>query len=69
VVIEQTEKSLLAPKVKVFFSIKLNGRIVPEILDLSKPACKDKITSHEDPAKWDIRDIHELWSGQPAALW
>ncbi|OGS91313.1 MAG: phosphodiesterase [Gallionellales bacterium GWA2_60_18] len=69
VIIEQTEKSLLAPKVKVFFSIKSNGRIVPEILDLSKPACKDKITSHEDPEKWDIRDIHELWSGLPAAPW
>lgn len=69
VIIEQTEKSLLTPKVKVFFSIKANARIVPEILDLSKPACKDKITSHEDPAKWDIRDIHELWSGLPAATW
>ena len=69
VIIEQTEKSLLTPKVKVFFSIKADTRIVPEILDLSKPACKDRITSHEDPAKWNIRDIHELWSGLPAAPW
>ena len=67
VIIEQTEKSLLTPMVKIFFSIKSNGRIAPEILDLSKPACKDKIASHEDPAKWDIRDINELWSGLPAA--
>lgn len=64
VVIEQTEKSLLLPKVKVFFSIKANTRIVPEILDLSKPLCKDKIVSHEDPAKWNIMNIQELWSGQ-----
>lgn len=69
VVIEQTDKSLLTPVVKVFFSIKSNGRISPEWLDLSKPACKDKIVSHEDPAKWDIRDIQELWSGLPAAFW
>jgi putative nucleotidyltransferase with HDIG domain len=69
VIIEQTGKSLLTPKVKVFFSIKSNVRIVPEILDLSKPACKDKITSHEDPAKWDICDIHELWSGLSATPW
>lgn len=55
--------------VKVFFSIKSNARILAEVLDLSKPACKDKIVSHEDPAKWDIRDIHELWSGLPAAPW
>lgn len=69
VIIEQTAKSLLTPVLKVFFSIKSNVRIPPEILDLSKPACKDKIVSHEDPAKWGIRDIHELWSGMPAAPW
>jgi len=68
-IIEQTGKSLLTPKVKVFFSSKSNGRVVPEIVDLSKSACKDKIVSHEDPVKWDIRDIHELWSGLPAAPW
>lgn len=66
VVVDQTEKSLLTPKVKVFFSIKSNARIATDIIDLSKPACKDKIVSHEDPLKWDIRDIQELWSGLSA---
>ena len=69
VVIGQTEKSLLVPMVKVFFSIKSNTRIAPETLDLSKPGCKDKIVSHEDPAKWDIRDTHALWSDMPTAIW
>jgi len=69
VIVEQTAKSLLTPVVKVFFSIKSNTRIPPEVLDLSKPACKDKIVSHEDPVKWGIKDIHELWSGMPAAPW
>lgn len=69
VIVEQTAKSLLTPVVKVFFSIKSNGRIVPEILDLSKPACRDKIVSHEDPEKWDIPDINQLWSGLTAASW
>jgi putative nucleotidyltransferase with HDIG domain len=69
VVIEQTEKSLLMPKVKVFFSIKSNGRIVPEILDLSRPGCKDKIVSNESPEKWDIPDISELWSGLSDPSW
>ncbi len=69
VVMEQTAKSLLTPKVKVFFSIKSNGRIAPEILDLSKHYCKDKIVSHEDPEKWDIPDICELWSGLSETLW
>jgi len=69
VIIEQTEKSLLTPVVKVFFSIKSNGRIPPEIVDLSKPASRDKIVSHEDPAQWDIHDINELWSGMAATPW
>ncbi|MBI5430970.1 MAG: HD-GYP domain-containing protein [Nitrosomonadales bacterium] len=65
VVMEQTEKSLLTPRVKVFFSIRSNARIAPEILDLSRPSCKDKIISHEDPGAWDIPDINQLWSGLP----
>ena len=69
VVVGQTEQSLLTPVVKVFFSIKSNARIPPEIVDLSKPFCKDKIVSHEDPAKWDVRDIQELWSDVSAAPW
>lgn len=62
-IIEQTDKSLLTPVVMVFFSIKSNARIPLEIVDLSKPGCHDKITSHENPLEWKIRDFHELWSG------
>ena len=69
VIVGQTEKSLLTPMVKVFFSIKSNARIPPEMVDLSKPSCKDRIMAHEDPAKWNIPDIHELWSGMVAAPW
>jgi putative nucleotidyltransferase with HDIG domain len=69
VVIEQTGKSLLTPRVKVFFSIKSNTRIQPEILDLSQPACRDKIVSHEDPAQWKIHNLQELWSGVAGAPW
>ena len=69
VVVEQSDASLLVPQVKVFFSIKSGTRIAPEVMNLSKPGCKDKIVSHEDPAKWDIRDIHDLWSGMPATVW
>jgi putative nucleotidyltransferase with HDIG domain len=69
VVVEQSEASLLVPQVKVFFSIKSGTRIAPEVMDLSKPGCKDKIVSHEDPDKWGISDIHDLWSGMPATIW
>ena len=63
VVTEQSEKSLLAPKVKVFFSTKSNVRIKPEIIDLSRPGVNDKITGREDPAKWNFPDLNELWAG------
>ena len=67
VVTDQSEKSLLSPRVKVFFSIKSNCRIAHESLDLSQPGCRDKIASYEDPEKWSIPDVHELWSSKTVA--
>lgn len=67
VVFEQSEKSLLAPKIKVFYSIKSNTRIRPEIIDLSRPPGNtDKIAGREDPAKWNFPDLNELWAGAAA---
>jgi HD-GYP domain-containing protein (c-di-GMP phosphodiesterase class II) len=63
VVVEQTGKSLTTPCVKVFFSTKSNMRIVPEVIDLSRPGATEKIVSREDPAKWRFGDLNELWSG------
>lgn len=63
IIVEQTEKSLLTPIVKVFFSIKSNSRIPVDMLDLSLPDCRDKIISHEDPVEWKVTDLHNLWSG------
>ena len=62
IIVEQTEKSLLMPIVKVFFSIRSNSHIPVDILDLSLPGCKDKIVSHEDPVEWQLNDLHTLWS-------
>ncbi len=69
VIIEQGEQSLIRPIVMVFFSIKSNCRISPELRDLSKPTCKDKIVSHENPVKWNISDVQELWSGMAGSAW
>ena len=69
VVIEQSEKSLLTPLVKVFFSTKSNLRIIPEVVDLSSPDCTDKIAGREDPDKWRFPDINELWSGVHGTPW
>jgi len=66
VVVDQAEKSLLTPCIKVFFSTRANARVTPEIVDLARPGCSEKIASREDPAKWNFPDLDELWSG-PAA--
>lgn len=60
VVIEQSTKSLLTPKVKVFFSTKSQAYIKPEIVDLCH---KDKIAGREDASKWGIRNLAQYWAG------
>jgi putative nucleotidyltransferase with HDIG domain len=57
IVIEQTEKSLLTPIVKVFFSIKSNEPIMPEMINLSKS--QESIVSAEDPSQWgfDLKQV------------
>lgn len=62
VVIDQSPKDLLSPMVKVFFSTKSKIRIPIEVLDLSKPATNDRIIGHEDPKKWGIDNVDELWN-------
>ncbi len=57
VVLEQSEKSLLTPVVKVFFSTTANAPLQPEIIDLAQSA--DSIVNAEDPIKWRF-DIKKL---------
>lgn len=64
VVMEQT-KSLVAPKVKVFYSTKSKSYIPTEILDLSKPTIDvkgEKIVAHEDASKWAFKNFNEMWA-------
>lgn len=50
VVLEQSDKSLLTPVVKVFFSTRSNTRITPELVDLAKSP--DSIAGMEDSTPW-----------------
>jgi HD-GYP domain-containing protein (c-di-GMP phosphodiesterase class II) len=62
VIIDQSEKSLLQPIVKVFFSTKAKSRIAVEVIDLSKPSAMDEIIGQESAATWGVLNIHELWA-------
>ncbi len=62
VVIDQSEKSLLMPRVKVFFSTKSRTQIPPELIDLSNPLVKEKIVSREDAGTWGLTNIERLWA-------
>ena len=60
VVIEQSKKSLTAPRIKVFFSTKSMTHIVPEMLDLSHPGAREKIVGREEAAKWGIQNFESI---------
>ncbi|MDR1889803.1 MAG: HD-GYP domain-containing protein [Zoogloeaceae bacterium] len=62
VVIEQNPKSLLTPRLKVFFSTRSNSRIPPEVIDLGRPNCPEKIVAREEPENWNFKDLENLWA-------
>jgi len=66
VVEQQIGKSLLSPKVKVFFSSKSNSYIMPQLLDLADPGAGDNIVAREDAEKWQLKDINKYWLGDKA---
>ena len=57
VITDQSDKSLLTPKVKVFFSTKSKGPIKMEVIDLGRS--HDGIEGLEDVAKWgfDLKKV------------
>jgi hypothetical protein len=66
VVMEQNEKSLVAPRVKLFFSTRTQQSITPELLDLATPGCTDAITGRESNKQWKFAHLDELWAGAQA---
>lgn len=64
VVEQQLGKSLLLPKVRVFFSSKSMTYISPSLLDLAAAGIQDKIVSREDAITWGLKDIDRYWLGE-----
>ena len=61
VVVDQSEKSLLCPQVRAFFSCTSGTNIVPVLIDLAAPGERDKIASFEDAAAWGLENIDRFW--------
>lgn len=61
VVIDQSEKSLITPVVKVFFSTSSKERIPVQIIDLSLSAVLDEVVGLDTAQAWGIDNIDELW--------
>lgn len=68
VVEQQIGKSLLSPKVRVFYSIASGSAITPELLDLASPLARDKILAHEKPATFGLTNIDQYWIGDAVAV-
>lgn len=68
VVIEQGEKSLLLPRVKVFMSARTRRAIKPRVINLASPQEQDTILKIETPEDWGLTDVDELWLETKAAI-
>lgn len=61
VVIEQDEKSLLKPVVKVFFSLRSNMPIPQSVVKLSARGVGDAIEAREPFENWNFPYLNDLW--------
>lgn len=68
VVEQQLGRSLLLPKVRVFYSSKTANYIAPELLDLAAPGITDRIAASEVASQWGLKNIDRFWAdGVPPA--
>ncbi|RXU67614.1 phosphodiesterase [Pseudomonas protegens] len=66
VVIEQNPKSLLTPKVRVFFSTRSNLPLEQSVVDLAKVQGQERILAREAPQDWEFKNLERLWNPLPA---
>lgn len=60
VVVEHLPHAPVAPRVKVFYSIRAQIQQPPELLDLSQPGCGERILGRESNRHWRFPFLDEL---------
>lgn len=63
VIEQQVGKSLLSPKVRVFYAIEEARFFTPELIDLADPSVQDKISAQEKASTFGLTDIDRYWLG------
>jgi putative nucleotidyltransferase with HDIG domain len=61
VVVEQSPATLLAPRVRVFYSVKQRKHVLMTDLDLATAGDRERIVGVESPEKWGFRELEKLW--------
>ena len=64
IVIDQGERSLTTPRVRLFFSTSAGQHIAPVVVDLSRHEASDRIVGRESPEEWNFRDLDRIWAGE-----
>ena len=63
IIAEQNPAFALKPKVKVFFSTKSLMPMAPEIIDLARQGCVERIVGRESNDKWKFPHLDEMVPG------
>ena len=61
-VVVDNSRSLLAPVVRVFFSIRKDAHIQAETLDLMHVQGEEGIAGYEEPDTWNLGDLSHFWT-------
>lgn len=61
VVVDQSDQSLLTPRVKVFLSTRTRRPLKPEVVSLDNTLAPDSIAKIESPEDWGLDDVDHLW--------
>jgi hypothetical protein len=68
VVTEQNPQSLVAPVVKIFYSLRTQMPMSPQRLDLSQPGCAERIVGRHAAAREEFPRVDAIWAGQNAPV-